>query len=121
MFLREVSFMYVHLLLFVFSSRSRHTKCALVTGVQTCALPISVIFEASPDQMDVVGEQGGGQDVAGMALVTPAVEAECQRPPSVDPAPRGEAVRLRGHGWAPLPAPVMAVPPPRVPAVPRPA
>src|SRR3546814_1483676 len=23
-----------------FSSRSRHTRCALVTGVQTCALPI---------------------------------------------------------------------------------
>src|SRR3546814_2262983 len=25
---------------FFFSSRSRHTRCALVTGVQTCALPI---------------------------------------------------------------------------------
>src|SRR3546814_17322623 len=24
-----------------FSSRRRHTRCALVTGVQTCALPIS--------------------------------------------------------------------------------
>src|SRR3546814_5004158 len=29
------------LLLFFFSSRRRHTRCALVTGVQTCALPIS--------------------------------------------------------------------------------
>src|SRR3546814_17891236 len=28
---------------FVFASRSRHTRCALVTGVQTCALPISEI------------------------------------------------------------------------------
>src|SRR3546814_9636606 len=28
---------------FFFSSRSRHTRCALVTGVQTCALPISFI------------------------------------------------------------------------------
>src|SRR3546814_4398817 len=27
--------------MFFFSSRRRHTKCALVTGVQTCALPIS--------------------------------------------------------------------------------
>src|SRR3546814_17590373 len=27
---------------FVFSSRRRHTRCALVTGVQTCALPISM-------------------------------------------------------------------------------
>src|SRR3546814_9941659 len=26
--------------LFFFSSRRRHTRCALVTGVQTCALPI---------------------------------------------------------------------------------
>src|SRR3546814_4608338 len=29
-------------LCFFFSSRRRHTRCALVTGVQTCALPISV-------------------------------------------------------------------------------
>src|SRR3546814_4920412 len=28
------------LFLFFFSSRRRHTSCALVTGVQTCALPI---------------------------------------------------------------------------------
>src|SRR3546814_2610320 len=28
---------------FFFSSRRRHTRCALVTGVQTCALPISVL------------------------------------------------------------------------------
>src|SRR3546814_5815261 len=27
---------------FLFSSRRRHTRCALVTGVQTCALPISI-------------------------------------------------------------------------------
>src|SRR3546814_4818418 len=29
------------LVLFFFSGRRRHTRCALVTGVQTCALPIS--------------------------------------------------------------------------------
>src|SRR3546814_10817321 len=28
---------------FFFSSRRRHTRCALVTGVQTCALPILAI------------------------------------------------------------------------------
>src|SRR3546814_6411266 len=28
--------------MFFFSSRRRHTRCALVTGVQTCALPISL-------------------------------------------------------------------------------
>src|SRR3546814_8721789 len=31
--------------LFFFSSRRRHTRCALVTGVQTCALPISCLPE----------------------------------------------------------------------------
>src|SRR3546814_2605123 len=36
--------MYVCLgFLFFFSSRRRHTRCALVTGVQTCALPISTV------------------------------------------------------------------------------
>src|SRR3546814_17331560 len=32
--------MLVFSLCFFFSSRRRHTRCALVTGVQTCALPI---------------------------------------------------------------------------------
>src|SRR3546814_4893620 len=31
---------------FFFSSRRRHTICALVTGVQTCALPISARLPA---------------------------------------------------------------------------
>src|SRR3546814_17403284 len=30
---------------FFFSSRRRHTRCALVTGVQTCALPIFNILK----------------------------------------------------------------------------
>src|SRR3546814_11111797 len=30
-------------LFFFFSSRRRHTRCALVTGVQTCALPIWLV------------------------------------------------------------------------------
>src|SRR3546814_2144260 len=40
--------------LFFFSSRRRHTRCALVTGVQTCALPIfrsacAAIAKLGPD------------------------------------------------------------------------
>src|SRR3546814_10632288 len=35
-----MSVVYVRLFVF-FSSGRRHTRCALVTGVQTCALPIS--------------------------------------------------------------------------------
>src|SRR3546814_10585518 len=34
----------VCLFFFFFSSRRRHTRCALVTGVQTCALPISSCY-----------------------------------------------------------------------------
>src|SRR3546814_4359046 len=33
---------------FFFSSRRRHTRCALVTGVQTCALPISELDVPCP-------------------------------------------------------------------------
>src|SRR3546814_3050478 len=36
------------MLTFFFSSRRRHTRCALVTGVQTCALPI--LLSDTPEQ-----------------------------------------------------------------------
>src|SRR3546814_2084577 len=34
----------VFVLIVFFSSRRRHTRCALVTGVQTCALPILALL-----------------------------------------------------------------------------
>src|SRR3546814_2699025 len=43
---------------FFFSSRRRHTSCALVTGVQTCALPIYrrahrlVVADVADDERD---------------------------------------------------------------------
>src|SRR3546814_3181374 len=37
---------------FFFSSRRRHTRCALVTGVQTCALPIS-----TRDEVDLIAQE----------------------------------------------------------------
>src|SRR3546814_1773189 len=39
---------------FFFSSRRRHTRCALVTGVQTCALPISALAALSEDYLQAV-------------------------------------------------------------------
>src|SRR3546814_10300167 len=33
---------YLLVCVFFFSSRRRHTRCAVVTGVQTCALPILI-------------------------------------------------------------------------------
>src|SRR3546814_2325308 len=47
----------VSCLFFVFSSRRRHTRCALVTGVQTCALPISYVA----DVLYFVGEDSPNQ------------------------------------------------------------
>src|SRR3546814_6451735 len=41
-------------LMFLFSSRRRHTRCALVTGVQTCALPIL------PESLCWLVQPGGG-------------------------------------------------------------
>src|SRR3546814_5228024 len=54
------------LLLFFFSSRRRHTRCALVTGVQTCALPI---FGGLYARVDVADEESvsAGLDAAGSA------------------------------------------------------
>src|SRR3546814_6168639 len=37
----------IMLLFFFFAGRGRHTICALVTGVQTCALPISPSGQAT--------------------------------------------------------------------------
>src|SRR3546814_3061932 len=41
---------YVTMFYFFFSSRRRHTRCALVTGVQTCALPIYLVNESSGEE-----------------------------------------------------------------------
>src|SRR3546814_948619 len=52
---------------FFFSSRRRHTRCALVTGVQTCALPISqgtaVRHQRAVPGAEDVSFPGVGQDV----------------------------------------------------------
>src|SRR3546814_2829598 len=47
---------------FFFSSRRRHTRCALVNGVQTCALPIYAIYAIAIDAQDRVwiATEGGG-------------------------------------------------------------
>src|SRR3546814_4869095 len=42
----------------VFSSRRRHTSCALVTGVQTCALPICTATGTDVIDLAVCRERG---------------------------------------------------------------
>src|SRR3546814_11468303 len=43
--------MSVFLVLFFCSSRRRHTRCALVTGVQTCSLPICLLLISIADMI----------------------------------------------------------------------
>src|SRR3546814_10602007 len=60
------------LIFFFFSSRRRHTRCALVTGVQTCALPISLLVYSARrweelifrDELLAAGENAPGLTVA---------------------------------------------------------
>src|SRR3546814_8799222 len=57
----------VHCLLcFFFSSRRRHTRCALVTGVQTCALPISQGVTRKPSRRGLAARVSGmaGADIS---------------------------------------------------------
>src|SRR3546814_8568410 len=57
---------------FFFSSRRRHTRCALVTGVQTCALPISTLWSIALYLLFVAAVSGllayvGRRDLLGLS------------------------------------------------------
>ena len=56
--------------------------------------PRPVIFPAPRDHADAVGEQRGGERVAGVALVAPAVEREREPRAAVDAAAGGQAAGL---------------------------
>src|SRR3546814_1676023 len=53
-------------MLFVFASRRRHTRCALVTGVQTCALPIYKIISMYARGMTVREIRGHLEELYGI-------------------------------------------------------
>src|SRR3546814_10925993 len=102
-------------LYFFFSSRRRHTRCALVTGVQTCARPISGYVAWAFGGMDRGGAGGnGGGDIVWWTsssarefggglwdwlppsmvarlvtqkVVMPPAQTSCQIPAAVKPAP----------------------------------
>src|SRR3546814_16271692 len=52
---------------FFFSSRRRHTRCALVTGVQTCALPISGAAMARIEELAAKLPKGIGFEWTGLS------------------------------------------------------
>src|SRR3546814_6700603 len=73
--------------LVVFSSRRRHTRCALVTGVQTCALPICVV---DPQQ----------EPPAMLPRPQPIVERGANIADMQGAGRRGSEARGDGHGRA---------------------
>src|SRR3546814_10630187 len=86
-----------------FSSRRRHTRCALVTGVQTCALPIYT--SAGP-------VAGTAQTSTGGRHETVTAHAESHRKPSElgeaplaeprtarEPAPRNSQEEIGSASW----------------------
>src|SRR3546814_2507316 len=92
------SYMFV-VFFFFFSSRRRHTRCALVTGVQTCALPIFATFlslaNASIHNHEIMNK------LLSIALLT-FIATACQQtqkqqeetPPAADP----NAITCNGIG-----------------------
>src|SRR3546814_19563630 len=61
---------------FFFSSRRRHTRCALVTGVQTCALPILCRLKTSLQADDyfcgeTINYRKDGEPYAVRWIITP--------------------------------------------------
>src|SRR3546814_14232367 len=68
---------------FFFSSRRRHTRCALVTGVQTCALPI---YPERVGNADERHREIGGQAARRLALA-PDIGL---RPERIAPHPRAQ-------------------------------
>src|SRR3546814_7723855 len=75
----------VVLFFFLFSSRRRHTRCALVTGVQTCALPIyapprrTAISAVADGSFSVRSIGGGSASAAAAAAHIPSPQLSCQR------------------------------------------
>src|SRR3546814_20288947 len=62
---------------FFFSSRRRHTRCALVTGVQTCALPIchEVMAAAPSTGVNTITGEGLTEALAGAGVVIDVANA----------------------------------------------
>src|SRR3546814_1841381 len=100
--------------MFFFSSRRRHTRCALVTGVQTCAPPILLAVRAlrqhrEAGEAHVLGHAGfavmanieGTQDLAGEVLAgvdRDVMVLVAERPQAFDAqAAAAEIVRSEEH------------------------
>src|SRR3546814_3231689 len=68
---------------FFFSSRRRHTRCALVTGVQTCALPISAFRHHNHND-----PQGADPMTTPISVAAAPASTIAAAPPVMDPRTR---------------------------------
>src|SRR3546814_10041379 len=111
-----------------FSIRRRHTRCALVTGVQTCALPIwafdkryfQTVFTPFHDWLETLEPQRSGEDAvtvtpldarSSRSISAEVKHAQAERPRSTASArqPRSEERRVGTkcvstcrYRWSPL-------------------
>src|SRR3546814_6223357 len=99
-------------ILFFFSSRRRHTRCALVTGVQTCALPI---YRIRRKPIADSGQQGLQIEVS--LRTDEAFQLLARRP--IDTAVAAPQENMLEHGIDRLPARTKIVgnPPRQRPAI----
>src|SRR3546814_14444043 len=88
-FLMSFLFFIFYFLFFFFSSRSRHTSCALVIGVQTCALPIARDIEFLLQLFPP------GQWLGYMKLGFPPRAIDADRPEPVRPETAGRKVYVQ--------------------------
>src|SRR3546814_18634627 len=82
---------FLYCFVFFFSSRRRHTRCALVTGVQTCALPIlfgDILSDLGPACTGTIG-------IAPCGNINP----DRSRPSLFEPV-HGSAPDIAGRGIA---------------------
>src|SRR3546814_13535378 len=95
----------VYIGLFFFASRRRHTRCALVTGVQTCALPIYRTHRLQRSRGRAA--EGDGLDLGDRLVETQALRADrgCRRRRAWPPArtvPDRAALGTQGRLRSPM-------------------
>src|SRR3546814_10545244 len=85
---------------FFFSSRRRHTRCALVTGVQTCALPICH-SDIAPTRKQDPGELFPWEELARRRLALPRPTKKLTYPRSEERRVGKECVSTCRSRWSP--------------------
>src|SRR3546814_7842226 len=88
-----VNLYYIVFCVFFFSSRRRHTRCALVTGVQTCALPICPLIDM-PDIASSIILQNAPHQHAALDQNDQAIAEVAHEPIDTMSASRSEERRV---------------------------